>query len=149
MEVLKKQHRLLEILYEYQLEYVKSEYQIAHGLNWQEIADRLNVTSDQLYLIAGRLVEDGEITSEARDNPLLYAIKIPKGYASLAIKKYLKERENVIISSSKNFVSILIPLAALTLSFLIFIKAQNKQEQQDKEIKELKSEVQQLRMRIK
>jgi len=149
MEILKNQHRILELLYKHHLQKIESNHKIPNGLNWNEIAHALGVTSDQLYLIAGRLVQEEEIVSHAIDDPLLYEIKIPKGFAALASKKYLRERKINAIDNAKNLVSILIPVLALALSFTIYIKAQNKQEQQDKEIKALKSEVQQLQERIK
>ena len=147
--ILKTQHKILEVLLLHRKEYIKSNYKIPAGITWSEISEKVGCTNDELTLIAAPLVVGEEMQAQGRTEILIYAITEPKGLAALGSKKYLVERKNKVILTVKDWVSILIPLVSVILSFTIYIRSEIKQGQQSKVIKELRLEVDQLQKRIK
>lgn len=94
MNIQRKQHQLLKLLYNYDQKFIASNHKINPGLSWDEISKALNVTKDELNFIAGRPVADKDIEGDTRLNPPLYYIAKPNGMAALGERKYLKESEN-------------------------------------------------------
>jgi len=103
MDICKKQHELIQLLYDYDKKFVDANYKIASGLSWDQISLSLNVTKDELNLIAGKPISDKDIEGDTRLTPPLYSICKPNGIASLASKKYLKESENWFDKHPKSY----------------------------------------------
>lgn len=141
MNILVKQHEILSVLNSYRKEYEESGRKIDEGLPWNDLADSVNLTSEQLWYVATRLANKKDIEGTDRQSKRGYYITNPQGIASLGTKKYLKERQKNIIDDIKTTAQIIIPVAALMLSILIFIKSTNKTDKLEKEMQSINEQL--------
>lgn len=145
MNILGKQHEILSVLNSYRKEYEESGRKIDEGLPWKDLADRVNLTSEQLWYVATRLANEKDIEGTDKQPKRGYYITNPQGIASLGTKKYLKERRKNIIDDIKTAAQIIIPVAALVLSILIYIKSTNKTDKVEKEVQSIKEQVERIK----
>lgn len=141
MNILVKQHEILSVLNSYRKEYEESGRKIDKGLPWNDLADSVNLTSEQLWYVATRLANEKDIEGTDTQSKRGYYITNPQGIASLGTKKYLKERQKNIIDDIKTTAQIIIPVAALMLSILIFIKSTNKTDKLEKEMQSINEQL--------
>ena len=118
MNINKKRHYLLKILSE-KTNYAKINNEQCIGLSNEEIFENLSINRYELEVIASELYENKEVNFYA-----MYGIKrglsiTTKGTSSYSIEKYLDRNRIENRNKAKDWVTIIIPIVSVVMSFII------------------------------
>jgi hypothetical protein len=119
MNINKKRHLLLKILSE-KTNTSKINNEQCIGLSNEEIFKSLNINRYELEVIASEFYENKEVNFYA-----MYGVKrglslTIKGTSSYSSEKYLKRNKTENINKAKDWVTIIIPIVSVVMSFIIF-----------------------------
>ncbi|MEO6730569.1 MAG: hypothetical protein ABIN01_05085 [Ferruginibacter sp.] len=134
-----RDHFILKILAEQYFEWEKAKKGIV-AIDFESFKKKFNCSKAELELMTAKLFSEGEVMYYNVNGIEGIAIK-PKGLASFAEKKYLKERKKLIFDETKNWVQVSIPILSLLLAIMIFVKSNAKLKEQDKELQAIKEQV--------
>lgn len=117
MNIYKKRHALLSLLYEKRKQVDLNQSEIV-GVSFDHIKNSLKITDENLHKITAELINQNEIDHfSAHEINGLYCTKT--GAASFSNQKYLKLNLKEIKSNIKDWVQITIPVIALIISILM------------------------------
>jgi len=152
-----KRHKLLGILSKQRndLELKKAEYN-ALGVPFEKIYAELNCNEDELKLITSELYSADEIGYHDAHN-IVGVFAKDNGLSAFANKKYSRIYWKRISDLTKNAVQIVIPILSLLIAFIaLTIKietlnksTENKIDNLEKQVIELKTELEQNKINIK